>query len=75
MKNAEEIGEFAIDTETNSLDPHQAILVGISISSSIGRAFYIPLNHSNGKNFSEKKVLSIFKPYLEDKSIKKIQGH
>ena len=72
LKNAEEIGEFAIDTETNMLDPHQAILVGISISSSIGRAFYIPLNHLKGKNFGEKKVLSILKPYLEDKSIKKI---
>ena len=44
LKNAEEIGESAIDTETNMLDPHQAILVGISISSSICRAFYIPLN-------------------------------
>ena len=72
LKQAEEIGEFTIDTETNSLDPHQAILVGISISSKIGNAFYIPLNHTNGKNLSEKKVLSIFKPYLEDKSIKKI---
>ena len=72
LKNAEEIGEFAIDTETNSLDPHQASLVGISISSSIGKAFYIPLNHLKGKNFGEKKVLSILKPYLEDKSIKKI---
>ena len=72
LKKAEEIGEFTIDTETNSLDPHQAILVGISISSSIGNAFYIPLNHSNAKNFSEKKILSIFKPFLEDKSIKKI---
>ena len=72
LKNAEEIGEFAIDTETNSLDPHQASLVGISISSSIGKAFYIPLNHLKGNNFSEKKVLSILKPYLEDKSIKKI---
>ena len=72
LKNAEEIGEFSIDTETNSLDPHQASLVGISISSSIGCAFYIPLNHLNTKNFDEKKILSIFKPYLEDKSIKKI---
>ena len=72
LKNAEEIGEFSIDTETNSLDPHQASLVGISISSSIGYAFYIPLNHLNTKNFDEKKILSIFKPYLEDKSIKKI---
>ncbi len=72
LKKAEEIGEFTIDTETSSLDPHQAILVGISISNNIGNAFYIPLNHKNGKNLSEKKVLSIFKPYLEDKSIKKI---
>ena len=72
LKNAEEIGEFSIDTETNSLDPHQASLVGISISSSIGYAFYIPLNHLNTKNFNEKNILSIFKPYLEDKSIKKI---
>jgi len=72
LKKAEEIGEFVIDTETNSLDPHQAILVGISISSSIGKAFYIPLNHLGKKNFIEKKILSILKPYLEDKSIKKI---
>ena len=72
LKNAEEIGEFSIDTETNSLDPHQASLIGISISSSIGYAFYIPLNHLNTKNFDEKNILSIFKPYLEDKSIKKI---
>jgi DNA polymerase-1 len=72
LKNAEEIGEFSIDTETNSLDPHQASLVGISISSRIGYAFYIPLNHLNTKNFDEKNILSIFKPYLEDKSIKKI---
>ena len=72
LNTAEEKGEFAIDTETNSLDPHQASLVGISISSSIGKAFYIPLNHFNAKNFNESKILSIFKPYLEDKSIKKI---
>ena len=29
---AEELGEFAIDTETSSLDPHKAKLIGISIS-------------------------------------------
>ena len=72
LKDAEEIGEFAIDTETNSLDPHQAKLVGISISTHIGKACYIPINHTNGKNLNEKKILEILKPYLEDKSIKKI---
>jgi len=72
MKQSEEIGEFAIDTETTSLDPHTAKLVGISISNRIGNACYIPLNHVSGNNLNEKKVLSVLKNYLEDKSIKKI---
>ena len=72
MKQSEEKGEFAIDTETTSLDPHTANLVGISISNRIGNACYIPLNHVSGNNLNEKKVLSILKNYLEDESIKKI---
>ncbi len=72
MKQSEEIGEFAIDTETTSLDPHTAKLVGISISNRIGNACYIPLNHVRGNNLDEKKVLSILKNYLEDESIKKV---
>ena len=72
MRQSEEIGEFAIDTETTSLDPHTTKLVGISISNRIGKACYIPLNHVNADNLDEKKVLSILKKYLEDGSIKKI---
>ena len=72
MKESEEIGEFAIDTETTSLDPHSAKLVGISISNRIGNACYIPLNHVSGNNLNEKKVLSVLKNYLEDESIKKV---
>ena len=72
LSQAEELGEFAIDTETNSLDPHQAKLVGISISNHIGKACYIPLGHLEYKNLDEQKILKILKPYLEDKSIKKI---
>ncbi len=72
MKRSEEIGEFAIDTETTSLNPHTAKLVGISISNRIGKACYIPLNHDNGHNLDENKVLSLLKKYLEDGSIKKI---
>ena len=68
----EEVGELAIDTETNSLNPHLAKLVGISISFKIGEAYYVPLNHSNGKNLDEKNILKILKPLLEDKTIKKI---
>tara|TARA_B100000427_G_scaffold327636_1_gene338827 strand:+ start:3134 stop:5899 length:2766 start_codon:yes stop_codon:yes gene_type:complete len=68
----EEKGALAIDTETTSLDPHQANLVGISISTDIGKAGYIPIGHLNENNFDEKKVLKILKPILEDPSIKKI---
>ena len=72
LKAAEDKGEFAIDTETNSLDAHQAKLVGISISHAIGKGCYIPTGHKNFKNLDETKILKILKPYLEDKSIKKI---
>ena len=72
LKEADEIGEFAIDTETTSLDPHQADLVGISLCYKPGHSGYIPLAHKSGKNLNSSKVLKILKPYLEDKSIKKI---
>ena len=59
-------------TETSSLDPHQADLVGMSISFEIGKAYYIPLSHKNSQNLDEKRVLNLLKPILEDESIKKI---
>ena len=72
LKEAEENGELAIDTETTSLDPHQAKLVGISMSTKIGKAGYIPIGHSEGNNLNENNVIKKLKPVLEDKSIKKI---
>ena len=72
LKEAEEKGEFAIDTETTSLDPHQAELVGISLSTKVGHACYIPLAHKSKKNMNEKSIIKKIKPILEDKSIKKI---
>ena len=72
IKEAEENGELAIDTETTSLDPHQADLVGISLSTKIGKACYIPISHSSGNCLDKKKVINKLKPLLEDKSVKKI---
>ena len=40
IEEAEEAGLVAVDTETSSLDPHQADLIGISLSSKIGKACY-----------------------------------
>ena len=67
-----QVSELSIDTETSSLDPHQADLIGISISPKIGEAYYIPLKHKNFDNLSEKNVLKKLQHILEDKSIKKI---
>lgn len=87
MIAAEATGSIAIDTETTSLTPAKAKLVGISISPSIGKAAYIPLGHIQESTdlfgnsaadaiiqLDKTKALEIMKPYLEDASILKI-GH
>ncbi len=62
IKEAEETGEVAVDTETTSLDPHQADLVGISLSPKIGKACYIPVGHKSKKCLDKKLVLKKLKP-------------
>ncbi len=40
-----EAGVIAVDTETDSLDPMQAALIGVSLAVAPGEACYIPLGH------------------------------
>jgi len=63
---------FSIDTETSSLNPLEAELVGISFSYSQNESYYIPLGHKNTKNLNKNLVLKKIKPLLEDPSIKKV---
>ncbi len=72
IEDAEEVGEVAVDTETTSLDPHQADLVGISLCSKIGKACYIPVGHKSPKCLKKDAVIKKLKKILEDPSIKKI---
>jgi len=72
IQEAEESGELAIDTETSSLDAHQADLVGISLSTKIGKACYIPIGHKSKGCLKNELVIKKLKPLLEDKSVKKI---
>ena len=61
---------FSFDTETTSLSPFEANLVGISISTDPETGWYIPINHSNGNKISDlnlNKIKSIF----EDPDIEK----
>tara|TARA_B100001996_G_scaffold236296_1_gene182509 strand:+ start:3478 stop:6276 length:2799 start_codon:yes stop_codon:yes gene_type:complete len=72
IKKAEENGEVAIDTETTSINPQTADLVGISLSSEIGKACYIPLGHDSELCLKKKEVINKLKTLLEDPSVKKI---
>ena len=63
---------ISVDTETNSLYPVEADLVGISFCYAPNYACYIPLKHSSEKCLDTNIVLKKIKKILEDKSIKKI---
>ena len=63
---------IAVDTETSSLNPVEADLVGISFCYEKGKACYIPLKNQNHKCLNSSDVLKKIKPILEDNSIKKI---
>ena len=63
---------IAVDTETSSLNPLEADLVGISFSYAPNEAFYIPIAHKNIKGLKKEIVIKKIKPILEDPSIKKV---
>lgn len=72
IKKIEEKGIVAVDTETDSLNPHETNLVGISLCYDEGIACYIPLQHATQKVLEKKTALDKLKNLLEDQSIKKI---
>lgn len=80
---AVETGLMAFDTETTSLDPMQAELVGFSFASQPGKAAYIPLQHKSGASdllgggavegqVPLGEALAALKGVLEDASVLKI---
>ncbi len=63
---------ISVDTETSSLNPLEAELVGISLSYQSNKACYIPLAHRSIKGLQKEFVLKKLKSILEDQSIKKV---
>ena len=62
-------GLTALDTETTSLEPMTAQMVGISLAVEVGEAAYIPLAHNYAgapEQLSRETVLAKLKPWLED---------
>jgi len=68
----------SFDTETTSLDPMVAQIVGISVAVEAGHAAYVPVAHRGPDapvQLPRDEVLAKLKPWLEDASKKKVGQH
>jgi len=87
LAQARDQGFMAFDTETDSLDPLKAELVGFSLALAPGKAAYVPLGHyppGGGERdllgdkellpgqMPQAQALALLKPALEDESVLKI---
>ena len=64
-------GSFAFDTETTSVDPMRAELVGLSFATEPGRAWYIPVGHQEGGQLPLEPTLAQIKALMEDPALAK----
>ncbi|MDR5818434.1 DNA polymerase I [Caballeronia sp. LZ033] len=78
LKRINEAELTSFDSETTSLDPLTAQIVGMSFSVEPGHAAYVPVAH-RGPDAPEQlprdEVLAKLKPWLEDASKKKVGQH
>ncbi len=75
LKDLEAAELVAFDTETTSLEPMQARLVGMSFSVAAGRAAYLPLAHNYAGapgQLGVEPALAMLKPWLESEASKKV---
>jgi len=79
ISDASSCGHVAVDTETDSVDPVRANLVGVSLATEAGKACYVPLAHSGDGLLSEaprqiplQTAIDRLKPLLEAADILKI---
>jgi DNA polymerase-1 len=80
IADARACGVVAVDTETDSLDPVRARLVGVSLATAPARACYIPVDHVMGDGLLAERpqqldrdaVLAALKPLLADPGVLKV---
>jgi DNA polymerase-1 len=76
VKKIKEKKSCAVDTETDSLNPLHCNLVGMSLCTEPGTAYYIPCGHITvEKQLSRDSVLAALQPVFNDSSIKKYLQH
>jgi DNA polymerase-1 len=64
-------GGFALDVETDSLDPVSAKIVGLSFATEEGSAYYVPIGHKEGRSLDREGVLEALRPVLGDSATPK----
>ena len=86
IARAEDEGVVAMDAETNSADPLQGELIGLSLAVKPGEACYIPIGHRTGAadlfegaglapdQIAEAEAIALLKPLLEQPGVLKV-GH
>ena len=70
--------EFAFDTETDSLDPMRANLVGLSFATEPGKAVYVPVGHDYPgvpPQLGREAVLAALAPVFADAGRRKLGQH
>jgi DNA polymerase-1 len=78
LERLENADLVAFDTETTSLDPMQAELVGLSFAVNAHEAAYVPVGHEYAGapgQLDRDTVLEALKPLLESDSVKKVGQH
>ncbi len=63
---------FGLDTETTGTDSMRDGLVGISLSTKVGRSWYIPVGHDRGKQLSLSTVQRLLGPVLANSGVGKV---
>jgi DNA polymerase-1 len=74
MSELLESSVIALDTETTSINPMLASLVGLSFAIKPGHAFYVPVGHTHGTQLTATSVLEYLVPLLENPTLSFV-GH
>jgi DNA polymerase-1 len=78
LAEIERTDAVAVDTETTSLDPFAAELVGVSFAVAPGRAAYVAVDHRYAgapAQLGVERALALLAPWLENPARKKIGQH
>lgn len=67
---------IAFDTETRGMNPLRDDLVGLSLATVPGRAWYIPVGHTTGEaQLPRERVIAALRPFFADPARPKIAHH